>query len=253
MSLEELVNDYGLYLYRYALKLTCSPETAEDIVQETFLSAWKHIDSIQDIHAVKSWLRKICLNHFLMYYRKNANENLELCDDINSLEAQGHVFAAQFSSPEDEILVDDSIQSIQNGCFYAMVRKLNLHQRITFSLVDMFGLSTREVADLLELSEPATKGLLHRARMNLDSFFAGHCNILDAKNPCSCQSWINFRSTQEENKKNTRKLLESLDHNGDHYLFNQTVRNQIYFLYRNIPDTKPDSKWFEDIISSFRK
>ena len=253
MSMEEIINKYGQYLYKYALKLTCSPQVAEDIVQETFISVWKNMDSIRDIHALKSWLCKICLNHFLMYYRKNVTENVDLYDDISSLEAQGHILAAHISSPEEEVIVDDSIRDIQNGCFYAMVRKLNLHQRITFSLIDMFGLSIKEVAGLMELSEPATKGLLYRARMNLDSFFANHCNILDADNPCCCQAWVNFRSSHENNKKNARKILESLDHNGDNYTFDQTVRNQIHFLYQNIPDKKPDPQWFEDIISTFKK
>ncbi len=52
-----------------------------------------------------------------------------------------------------------------------MVRYLTLHQRIAFSLIDMFGLSLDEVSSLIGISKSATKGLLYRAHMNLDSFF----------------------------------------------------------------------------------
>jgi RNA polymerase sigma-70 factor (ECF subfamily) len=252
MTIEEIFNNYGLYIYKYAYKLVCDPQKAEDISQETFISAWKNIDSLKDDNAIKKWLRKICLNHFLMYYRKNVHANIEFCDNIELLEAEGKILVSQKARPEEEVIVSDSIKELQNGCFYAMVRKLTLYQRITFSLIDMFGITVHEVAELLEISESATKGLLHRARINLDSFFDGHCNLLDENNPCSFQSWIDFRNSHEKNQYSARKIIESLDKNGEGYAFNQQVRNKISYLYQNMPDVKPYSSWYEDVITAFK-
>lgn len=252
MRIEEIVNKYGAYIYKYALKLACDPQKAEDIAQETFISAWKNNEQLREEQAIGKWLRTICLNHFLMDYRKNNHGNAELHESIEELEAEGNVLVAQIPDPEEEIIVEESIRKIQNGCFYAMVRKLTLHQRVAFSLIDMFGLSIGEVAEILKVSEPAAKGLLHRARMNLDSFFAGHCSIIDVKNPCRCQAWIDFRSTQEKNQKAAKKMIESLEHNEKTYRFNQTVRNRIYYLYQNMPDQQPEEKWFNDIVNSLK-
>ena len=252
MNIEEIVNKYGSYIYTYAQKLACNPQKAEDLVQETLISAWKNIGQLRDEQAIRKWLRTICLNHFLMDYRKNKNVDIELFESMEALEAEGKLLVTQIASPEEEIIVDEAIRGIQNGCFYAMVRKLTLHQRITFSLVDMFGLSTSEVSEILQVSEPAAKGLLHRARMNLDSFFSGHCNLIDMRNPCSCKAWIDFRVTHERNQKAVRNILEVLEHNEKTYVFNQTVRNQINYLYQTMPDDQPDEKWFRDIIYSLK-
>ena len=62
---EAIVNAYSKYLYRYGLWLTKDAQVAEDLVQETFLRAWKAIDSLKDPGAVKSWL-------FTIYRRENA-------------------------------------------------------------------------------------------------------------------------------------------------------------------------------------
>ena len=72
---------------------------------------------------------------------------------------------------EDEIIADETIKSIRNGCFLVMARKLTLEQRIVFSLAEMFEISLNEISDILNISIPAVKGLLFRARKNIFNFF----------------------------------------------------------------------------------
>ena len=62
---EAIVNAYSNDLFRYGLWLTKDAQVSEDLVQETFLRAWKAIDSLKDPGAVKSWL-------FTIYRRENA-------------------------------------------------------------------------------------------------------------------------------------------------------------------------------------
>jgi DNA-directed RNA polymerase specialized sigma subunit, sigma24 homolog len=158
--------------------------------------------------------------------------------------------------PEQEVIVAESIRDMQNGCFYAMVRRLTLEQRTTFSLVDMFGLSTAEAADLLGTGEGAVKAQLFRARMNLDAFFSGHCSVLAAENPCSCRAWQEFWKqryrNQEEMRKSAANLVpsETLDWHTMHYRFNPAVRGRIRWLYAHMPDRQPDEKWFKKIIET---
>ena len=253
MCIEELINDYGQSIYRYALKLTCDPHRAEDIMQETFISAWKNMDSIADERAIKKWLQKVCLNHFLMYYRKSKKDSEQIVESIEELEKEGRVLISMEAGPEEEVLVDDAIREIQNGCFYAMVRKLSLNQRIAFSLVDMFGLSIADVAELLELSQNATKALLHRARTNLGQFFSGHCNLLDAKNPCSCQSWINFSTNREKNIEAAQEVFHPNKYYDDKKQIDESVRGKIHFLYAHMPEYQPDEQWFQNVLISLKK
>ena len=166
---EKIVNDYGAYIYNYAMKLTLHPQDAEDLAQDTFAKAWEKREQLSNPKAVSGWLRKICYNQFLMKLRKEKMPLLSV-EDERALEEQGKMLVTVMPGPEDEVVVDDEIRRLQNGCFYAMARKLSLPQRIAFSMVDMFGLSISECADLLEITEGAVKGLLHRARLDLNSY-----------------------------------------------------------------------------------
>jgi len=252
MNAEELIHNYGTYIYNYALKLSCHPNTAEDLCQETFIKAWKKIDTLKNPDAIKSWLRRICFNNFLMNERKKNNHIELLYDEIINLEQEGNLYINTYTKPEDEIIVKESISELQNGCFLAMARLLTLNQRIAFSLVDMFGLSLEEVSEILNISKSATKGLLYRAHMNLDSFFDNHCNILDVKNPCSCEAWIEFANKKEnlqiEAKQKNNKLIKTINYKESNYTFNNNVRNKINYLYKNMPDKKPSDEWYEGII-----
>lgn len=250
-----LINTYGTYVFNYALKLSCHPSAAEDLAQETFISAWQKIETLENPNAIKAWLRKICFNNFLMKERKNKDYSELLYDDINLLEKEGHLFGDNPPKPEDEVIVEEAIRELQNGCFLAMVRRLTLHQRIAFSLIDMFGLSLEEVSKIIGISKSATKGLLYRAHMNLDSFFGKHCNILDVNNPCSCKAWIEFSKSRDNLQKNSNKhkFITKLDYKESNYTFNNEVRGKINFLYKNMPDRKPSKEWYEEVINTINK
>lgn len=135
-----------------------------------------------------------------------------------------------------------------------MVRKLTLNQRIAFSLIDMFGLSINDVSNILNISTGAVKGLLYRARMNIDSFFAHHCSIIDTNNPCSCKAWIEFSkkrsNMQDHAERKKHKFIKQLDYKKVNYVFNDSVRRKINFLYKNMPPKKPSDDWYNKVIDS---
>lgn len=251
LNFEQIFREYNLYIYNYALKLVCNPQTAEDLTQQTFMTAFEKQNQLQEEGALKKWLTTICYRHFLMYLR-SSGACMETPADMEEMEMLGASLPDAGPEPEEEVIVGEEISALQNGCFLAMVRRLTLRQRIAFSLVDMFGMSIADAAELLELSPNAMKGLLHRARLNLDSFFGNHCNLLDAKNPCSCQAWIRFRDNHEQNKKAMKISVEMLDYRKTGYKFDEHIRAKIYYLYRNMPDRKPSSEWYENVIANMR-
>lgn len=252
MEIEQLIRNYGANLYNYALRLSCHPKDAEDLVQETFINAWRHLEELREEKAAKQWLCKICYHQFLMKLRHTGRYQEELREEFELLELEGIAFRETFPGPEDEVLVEEEIKELQNGCFLAMVRKLTLNQRIVFSLVDMYGMKIEDVAQLLETSVSAAKGLQHRARMNIDSFFAGHCNLLDMNNPCSCKAWITFAQNRDNLQKQTKKLIETLDYREKNYQFRPEVRNKVKYLYATMPDKKPGEEWYQNILLALK-
>ncbi|WP_446898914.1 RNA polymerase sigma factor [Clostridium sp. LBM24168] len=249
MDILEIYKGYYQYIYNYALHLSCHPEDAYDITQETFLIALTKLDSLKS--DITGWLRTICFHQFIDQTRRN--KYLVEIDDWEQLEKDGRLLKSVEVKPEDEVIVSEEIRDLQNGCFFAMVRKLTLNQRITFSLVDMYGMKIEDVSNILMISPSAAKGLLYRARMNIDSFFANHCDLINEKNPCSCMAWIRFSSQRSNLQKSTKKLIGKLDFSKEQYIFNVAVREKVYYLYRNMPDKKPSDEWYIKVLNILEK
>ena len=97
MSLKEDVLIYVDALYRSAIYLTKNESTADDLVQETYLKAFKFLKSNQEISNVKAWLFKILMNTFINKYRKDKREPSLV--DFNSVEAFHESIQGEASAP----------------------------------------------------------------------------------------------------------------------------------------------------------
>lgn len=252
-DMAEIFRDYAQHIYNYALRLTAQPEDAQDLAQETFLRAWEKLPSLESEAALAGWLRRICYREFLMRMRRRGNVEPLSLDDRTALERDGALLDEVRPRPEDEVAVAEAVRDMQNGCFLAMARKLSLNQRIAFSLVDMFGLSVDDVAELLEISRGAAKGLLYRARMNIDSFFADHCGLLDERNPCACEAWIRFSTSRSELQKRAQELNARLDFEEKGYRYDEAVRRKILCLYQRMPDQQPPRAWYDGVMRALEK
>ena len=248
MKILDVYQNYYNYIYNYALKLTCHPEDALDLTQDTFLRAMEKLVTLKNEQALASWLRTICFHEFVNKTKKTPKKYLVEVEDWEQVEQEGSFLADVTVQPEDEVIVAEEIMDLQNGCFMAMVRKLTLNQRITFSLVDMYGLPIEYVAQLLDISIGAAKGLLYRARMNIDSFFGDHCSIIYEKNPCSCKAWIHFSTNRANLQRQSRKLLEKLDYKQKGYVYNEHVRRKVQYLYHHMPEKKPPMEWYQSVL-----
>ena len=250
VSMNEIVETYSTYIYTIAYKLTGKMEQAEDIAQETFIKAWKHLDELKDQTALKQWLRTICVNEFRMSLRKDIRQKITYVDNIEELEKDGEFLVNPTEDVIEEVQASEDVISMRNGCFLAMSRKLSVNQRIVFSLIDMFGLSIQEVADILEITPKAVKGLLYRARMNIDSFFQSHCYFLNTENPCRCKAWADFFQTR--NKLQSFMQDKILDYTEKGYEFDLEVRKKLSLYYQQIPDQMPRKEWYQRVISQFK-
>lgn len=249
MNICDVYKSYYKYIFNYALKLTCNPDDALDVTQDTFMKAMEKLDTLKSEQALASWLRTICFHEFLNKSRKDPKKYLVEVDDWENLEQEGCLLTHVMLQPEDEIIVEEEVRSLQNGCFLAMVRKLTLHQRIVFSLVDMYGLPIEYVAGILDISKGAAKGLLYRARMNIDSFFADHCSIIYEKNPCTCRAWIEFSSNRSNLQNKAKEFIRKLDFEQKNYVYNENVRKRVMYLYRHMPEQKPPEEWYQNVLT----
>lgn len=158
-------------IYRLALKMTGNPQDAEDVLQETFIKAFNYIESFEGRSKISTWLYRIAANESLMLLRKRKDG---LVDIDESLETDdGELVPIQIVDwcclPEKELLSAES-----RDFFRKAAENLSDSNRAAFLLRDVEGLSTKEAAEALEISESALKVRLMRARMELREALSGY-------------------------------------------------------------------------------
>jgi len=142
-----LVQAYGAELYRIAYWLCKESARAEDLVQETFMRAWKSLDSLSDDRKARSWLITILRREFYRDYAQQK-KRLELIDNDN---VEQLIDPVQFST-------SDSI-----GLKRALLA-LPENYREPLVLQVLGGYSCEEIASLLEIKPGAVMTRLFRAR-----------------------------------------------------------------------------------------
>ncbi len=241
---EHTLSAYIDYIYNLSYRLCGNKEYAEDIAQESLLTAWKKQDQLRNSKALSSWLRRICLNTFLQYERKDKR----VVFVETGLESE--IIQDSTPSQEDEVVVDEAVREIQDGCFTAMATRLSHGQRTVFVLVDMLGLTFAEAAELLDTSISAVKSLLHRARNSLNAFFGHHCQWVLPENTCTCKAWAQFAAHREKLREQVRKHGGSPDFGSPEYgaRSDPATMGRVLSLFKQMPYKKPSAAWYADIV-----
>lgn len=160
----ELVNRYERNIYRLARHITQSPEDAEDVLQETFLKAYEHLGDFQGNSKFYTWLVRIAVNQSLMKLRKRKSDASVSLDDPYDTGEETLVreIAAWDPNPEQTYTQEEMRAILEKA-----VDSLPPTFRAVFALRDIEELSTEETAAALNLSIPAVKSRLLRARLKL--------------------------------------------------------------------------------------
>jgi len=159
-----LVEAYSGVIYRLAIKMLDNPQDAEDVLQETFLKAFKALPNFDGRSSLSTWLYRIATNEALMLLRKRKVQFVSIDEPQESDEAaQEPLEIVDFCClPEVELLSAEARRNLDQA-----IERLSPNLRIVFLLRDIEGLSTQEAAQVLNLSETAVKTRLSRARLNL--------------------------------------------------------------------------------------
>jgi RNA polymerase sigma-70 factor, ECF subfamily len=173
---ERWVDDYGDYLFKFALARLRDETRAEDAVQETFLAALKGIRPFQGKSAEKTWLTGILKNKIYDYFRKSTREtsftDLQFNDAEESdrfvNEGLGRGGWIHGQGPQEWTSMGESLD---NELFWKTYRDCagRLPEKVSavFNLRELDGLETKELCAMLKISESNLWVMLHRARMAL--------------------------------------------------------------------------------------
>jgi RNA polymerase sigma-70 factor (ECF subfamily) len=175
-ALRELVDRHSRKVYQLALKLTRNETDAEDVLQETFLRVFSRIETFRGEAAFSSWLYRIAANAcFAKLGDRRKHDHLDIDDVHPEFEGSSPPTINDWSRQPDTVLLSKEAADVLNGA----IDQLPEDFRVVFLLRDVEGLSNAEVAEILDLSVPAVKSRLHRARLFLRKKLAGYFDMLE--------------------------------------------------------------------------
>jgi RNA polymerase sigma-70 factor (ECF subfamily) len=162
-AFETLVNRYERKIFRLGMNITGSREDAEDVMQEAFLKAYQHLPGFEGNSRFYTWLVRIAVNQALMKLRKRRPGQLSLDQEIETDEDSFFREVEDWGPSPEERFNQTELHEILNQ----VIGELEPPFRIVFQLRDIEELSTEETAEALNLSVPAVKSRLLRARLKL--------------------------------------------------------------------------------------
>jgi RNA polymerase sigma-70 factor (ECF subfamily) len=161
-AFEVLVTNYERRVYSLALRMLRQEHDAEDVTQQTFLSALEHLGDFREESSFYTWLMRIAAHAALKIIRKRQGLPTVSLDDGDDDLPHPQFIADWRESPEVLAQRNETGQLIE-----AALRQLDEKHRLVFLLRDVEGLSVKETADATGLSETNVKVRLLRARLQL--------------------------------------------------------------------------------------
>jgi len=173
LSAEQIYHDYAPRVYNMARRMVRSDADAEDVTQDVLLQVVRKLPTFRGESALPTWLHRVTVNTAISHRRRRA-----VREDRRSRDPFDIVLADEpapdtgwdgASAPEAHLLSRESRALIERA-----IAGLPSIYRTVFVLADVEGLPNSEIADRLDLSLPAIKSRLHRARQLMRDTLAPH-------------------------------------------------------------------------------
>ncbi len=162
-AFSELVDRTSGRIYNLGLRMLGNPQDAEDMLQETYIKAFKALPGFEKRSSVTTWLFRIAVNEALMLLRKS--KNIVHVDGYAGEEEDGEHdldIVDWCCLPEHEFLSEETLVMLTRAA-----EQLSPALRMVFILRDVQGFSTQETAEILQINEDTVKTRLVRARLKL--------------------------------------------------------------------------------------
>ena len=172
-SFEQLANLYQKKIYALSFNITRNATDSQDVTQEVLLTLFRKGHTFQGKSAFSSWVYRITVNASYMKLRTRKKEpNVSVEELLPSFNGSGfqQEKIRDWSENAESLLFDNETREIIQKAVDLLPDK----EKIVFILRDVEGLSTEKVSNILDLTIPAVKSRLHRARLFLRKKLANY-------------------------------------------------------------------------------
>ena len=147
-------------MYNFAFRLTYDEDDAKDLVQETYLKAYRFINSFQQGTNAKAWLFRILKNSFINDFRKKSKEPPK----VDYQEVESYYNSDEINKPITTDLRVDSLRDMIGDEVSTALNSLAVDFRTVIILCDLEGFTYEEMAKILDIPIGTVRSRLHRAR-----------------------------------------------------------------------------------------
>jgi RNA polymerase sigma-70 factor (ECF subfamily) len=155
---------YSRQLYSAAMRMTRNPSDAEDLVQETYLKAYRAYHTFEAGTNLKAWLYRILTNTYINKYRKDSRRPSEVdladVEDLYLYRRVGSEESAEVSRTTEDRVLDGLVESDIKAAVEALPETF----RIPVLLADLEGFSYKQIAEILDIPIGTVMSRLHRGR-----------------------------------------------------------------------------------------
>ncbi|MEE2986903.1 MAG: sigma-70 family RNA polymerase sigma factor [Nitrospinota bacterium] len=179
-AFDKIVKLYQKKIYALSFNLTRNAMDAQDVTQEVLLTLFRKINTFQGKSAFSSWVYRITLNASYMKLRsKKKDQSISLDDLLPTYNGAGfqQEKIQDWSENTESLLFTNETKSVIQKATDQLPEK----EKVVFLLRDVEGLSTEKVSEILELTIPAVKSRLHRARLFLRKKLSNYFGEFNAR------------------------------------------------------------------------
>jgi len=164
-------------MYNFAYRLTFDEDDAKDLVQDTFMKAYRFINSFQQGTNAKAWLFRILKNSFINDFRKKSKQPSK----VDYQEVESYYNSEKVDSPITSDLRVESVQHMIGDEISNALNALDVDFRTVIILCDLEGFKYDEMAKILDIPIGTVRSRLHRARNLLKENLRGYANKMGYK------------------------------------------------------------------------
>ncbi|MGE5628737.1 MAG: RNA polymerase sigma factor [Solirubrobacterales bacterium] len=234
-------------LFRAAFRITGNKEDSEDVIQETFLNAYRALSSFKHESSFDTWLYRIMLNCTYKYIKKRNHlpvKEITQREGISEEAFWNHIKSNE--SVEDTVVTED----LRETCIQLFLNCISKQQRISFTLHVLLALPIKEVSRIMKISESAVKTNVYRARQHMKENIEGRCSFINPNNPCHCSNWVKYAISNGSIKNIPN--LNPIHKRSQAEL--STIVNEISFLNKLIQlfDNQPEYMNYDEFINKMK-
>lgn len=189
---KELTNIYSdnyVKLYACVFRMIGNHQDAEDVLQNSFIKAYKNIDSFKGNSKLYTWVYRIIVNESYRYFQYIKKLPLIQITEEQGISEKDFLSTLEYNPTlEDNLIVDE----MREKCLQGFLKCLPRNQRVCFLFKNFLELKNQEIAEILGISVDNVKVTLYRGRKTLQEMFEYRCNLIDPEKPCKCYLWIKF-------------------------------------------------------------